>query len=187
MGGQAMISAVFIYLGVVMFFIGAFLLWLPRQDEMDHVSKNGLTEPSVSEPRDTPTRVQIVSRIFSREDRQFILLTHSPRLCRMYRKERSQVALHWVLGISSDVNRIMRAHRLGSRQSRNLEVGAETNILLQYLKLRFLCGLLILMIKALGPHALGDIAIRVNNLYLGIGRLGSVGNPVAITGRTGGH
>jgi hypothetical protein len=182
MGGPAMISSVLVYVGVMILFIAAFLLWLTREEDIDRVSREGLADPRASEPRDTPVRVQIVSRIFSQEDRQFILLTRSPRLRRMYRKERSRVALHWVRGISSDINRIMRAHRLGSRQSQNLQVGTEMNLLLQYLKLRFLCGLMILMIKALGPHALGDIAVRVNDLYLGVSRLDAVGGPVAITG-----
>ena len=65
----------------------------------------------------------------------------------------------------------MRAHRLNSRQSQDLEVATEASLLLQYLNLRLVFGLLGLLIRAFGPHALGDLAAHASELYQRIGRV----------------
>jgi hypothetical protein len=78
--------------------------------------------------------------------------------------------LHWVRQTSREVSKIMRTHRLTSRQSRNLNVGTEADLLIQYLKLQILCGLLIFLIEVFGPHALNDLATYAGELYQRIGR-----------------
>jgi hypothetical protein len=64
----------------------------------------------------------------------------------------------------------MRTHRLVARLSRNLDVVAEAKLLWQYLELRFICGMLVLLIETLGPHALHDLASYAGELSQLIGR-----------------
>jgi hypothetical protein len=111
----------------------------------------------------------LATRIFSQKDREFIGLTRSPRLRRLYLEERRKVALHWVRRTSREVNQIMHNHRLSSRQSVNLDVTAEVKLFLQYLELRFLCGMLLLLIQLFGPHALVNLAAHAGELYQQIG------------------
>jgi hypothetical protein len=113
---------------------------------------------------------ELASRIFSQKDREFILLMRSSRLQRLYLEERRKVALHWVRRISREVSQIMRNHRLRSRQSSNLNVTVEMKLFFLYLELRFLCGMLLLLIQLFGPHALLNLAARTGELYQQIGR-----------------
>jgi len=113
---------------------------------------------------------ELVLRIFSPKDREFIELRHSPRLQRLYQEERRKVALHWVRRTSREVSRIMRHHRLNARYSQNVNVAAETKLFGQYLELRFLCGVLVFLIQLLGPHALVDLASYTGKLYEQLGR-----------------
>jgi hypothetical protein len=49
-------------------------------------------------------------------------------------------------------------------------VVAEAKLLWQYLELRFICGLLVLLIETFGPHALHDLASYAGALSQLIGR-----------------
>jgi len=149
----------------------ALLLWVRHDNEMEESSSRGSTGSKWKGVPDSAPRAEFVSRIFSREDREFVVLLGSPRLLRMYGKERSAVAVDWARRTSRDVSRIMRRHRLSSRHSRNLDVATETKLLLQYLRLRFICGLLVLLIRSFGPYALSDLAAYTSELYQGIGRM----------------
>jgi len=113
---------------------------------------------------------ELAIRIFSQKDREFILRTRSSRLQRLYREERRKVALYWVRRTSRDVSQIMRNHRLRSRQSSNLNVAVEMKLVFLYVQLRFLCGILLVLIQLLGPHVPVNLAARAGELYQRIGR-----------------
>jgi hypothetical protein len=152
------------------FFFTALLLWLTRDEDTmaeDEAPTDALVETGFP---DGKPRAEIVFRVFSAEDQKFIYHLQSPRLRRMYQQERRKVALHWVVRTARDVKKIMQAHRLASRESQNLDVRTETKLLLQYLRLRLTCALLILLIKSFGPHFLIDLAAHASELYRGIGR-----------------
>jgi hypothetical protein len=135
-----------------------FLLLITKRKEVEEQESDQATAATRCECRDVLQRPELVLRIFSREDREFVFQIGSPRLQRIYQEERRKVALHWVRKTSHEVSRIMRTHRLIARLSRNLDVAAEAKLLWQYLELRFICGLLVLLIETLGPHALHDLA-----------------------------
>jgi hypothetical protein len=128
---------------------------------------------------------ELVLRIFSPKDREFIRLTHSPCLQRLYQEERRKVALHWVRQTSREVSTIMRHHRLNSRYSKNVNAAAEAKLFGQYLELRFLCGALQFLIQLLGPHALGDLASHAAKLHEQLSRAtldATTGSQVAASG-----
>ena len=53
---------------------------------------------------------EIVSQIFSADDLKFVGGFESPSLERLFRRERTAVALHWVQETSAIISRIMRRH-----------------------------------------------------------------------------
>lgn len=176
-----MTTSIFVLLAI---FLVALLVWITSCEGIEQEATGASTSASELDNHQERVRPEFVSRIFSREDREFILHMESPRLKRMYLLERRQVALYWVRRTSRDVCRIMRAHRLVSRQSHNLEVGTEAKLLFQYFRLRFICGLLVVLIKSFGPHVLSDLAAHAGELYQRMGRAlseGSFGNSVAPT------
>ncbi|MGB7844030.1 MAG: hypothetical protein WBL63_00315 [Candidatus Acidiferrum sp.] len=145
------------------------LLLLVTGDEEE--TNSGEKDGRIELERDGALQLpELAMRIFSREDREFIFSTHSPRLQKMYRGERGKVALHWVRQTCREINKIMRTHRLSSRQSQNLNVAAELILFFHYAKLRFICALLVLLIKSLGPHALSDLARHAGDLSQRIAR-----------------
>ena len=162
-----MSTAIFVAFGILLVFV---LLLIARRKEVEEREGERAVAPDQRECRNTLQRPELVLRIFSREDREFVLQMRSPRLQQIYQEERRKVALHWVRKTSREVRMIMRTHRLISRLSRNLDVVAEVKLLWQYLKLRFICGLLVLLIETLGPHALHDLASYAGELSQLIGR-----------------
>jgi hypothetical protein len=114
--------------------------------------------------------VELAARIFSQQDKEFIVQIDSPGLQQLYREERRRVALHWVKRTSRQVSQVMRRHRLSSRESANLNAAMETRLFFQYIELRFLCAALLLMIQLLGPHALVNLAAHAGELYQRIER-----------------
>jgi hypothetical protein len=154
-------------------FFVALLLLSNRQEQVEEVEVLGSPgQQTHNRFRSLPafSPAELANRIFSKDDREFIARTRSPRLQQLYKQERRKVALQWVRCTSREVSRIMRNHRLGSRQSTNLNVAAETKLFCQYAELRFLCGMLLLLIRLFGPHALMDMASHAGELYQRLGR-----------------
>ena len=152
---------------------GFFVLLLLSTDEKipKEATGEGWLAPESAACRDVLPIGEIASRIFSREDREFVLRLCSPGLRNMYQKERREVALLWVTGISRAVGKIMQEHKLASRYSRNLDAGTEAKLVLQHARFRLICGLLIVLIRIFGPHALGDLAAHVGELYQRISKV----------------
>jgi hypothetical protein len=161
-----MSTAIFIAAAILLVFLSLVAL----RKEVEEQESDQSAAPTPSECRDALQHPDLVLRIFSREDREFVLQIRSPRLQRIYQEERRKVALYWVRKTSREVSRIMRTHRLVARLSRNLDVVAEAKLLWQYLELRFICGMLVLLIETLGPHALHDLASYAGELSQLIGR-----------------
>lgn len=157
-------------LAAVALFAFALLMLRTRSEEAeDRTTREGTSAVQRSSARGLPP-AELALRIFSPTDRTFIRLTRSTQLQRLYEKERRDVALHWVRRISHEVRQIMRNHRLSSRQSADLNVVAETKLFYQYLQLRFLCVLLLVLIQIFGPHALVDVAAYTSALGQRIGQ-----------------
>jgi hypothetical protein len=167
MGGSPMIStSIFVTLAILLVVL---LLMITGRDEPDEQAHAGSTGRPGGNCDHALQRSELVIRIFSPQDREFILLFRSPQLRHIYRKERRMVALHWVRRTSREVRSIMRVHRLGSRQTQNLNVAAEARLVFQYLEFQFICALLAFLIRIFGPHALNDLAVYAGNLYRLIG------------------
>jgi hypothetical protein len=112
---------------------------------------------------------EIVSQIFSANDLNFILGFESPDLERLFHRERTAVALHWIQETSAIISRIMRGHLEASRLSADLEIVMEARILLQYARLKLNCGILFVLISVLGPQRLAGMALHAGRLTQRIG------------------
>jgi len=112
---------------------------------------------------------EMALRIFSQQDGDFIRLTGSPRLWRIYVRERRKVALQWAYRTSRETRQIMRNHRLRSRESENLNAAVEAKLFFRYVELRLLCGALIVLIRLFGPHVLVNLAAHAGALSYRIG------------------
>jgi hypothetical protein len=112
---------------------------------------------------------EIVSRIFSAEDLKFISGIESPRLHRLFRRERTAVALRWVQETSAFISLIMRRHLEATRMRGDLETATEVKIFLQYARLKLYCGILFLLIGLVGPQRLAGTALYAKKFLQRIG------------------
>lgn len=112
---------------------------------------------------------EIVSRIFSPEDLKFVSGIESPRLDRLFRRERTAVALRWVQETSAFISSIMRRHLEASRMRADLEIATEARIFLQYARLKLDCGILFVLIGLLGPQRLAGTALYAEKFLQRIG------------------
>ena len=124
---------------------------------------------------------EIVGRIFSPEDTNFVREMNSPSLCRMYSKERSRVARHWIRQTSAAIRGIKRDHLRSARSSQNLALAGEASLFASYIQLRCVCGLLLLSTFLVGPGTLQQVALYASKLSY---RLKSVQQEADLTVRS---
>lgn len=107
---------------------------------------------------------ELVHRLFSREDREFVARLGSAALLRLLAKERKAVARQWVNQTSIEISNAMRAHTLNARNSADLRVGAELQLFWRFAGLRLLCGLLVVLMNFVDLHVLAGLANRASGL-----------------------
>ncbi len=107
---------------------------------------------------------EFVPKIFSRVDWEFIAQTKSPKLARLFRRERKAVALFWVRQTSAAIQRVMKEHAVAVRESHDLEFTTEVKLVLRYGELMLLCGALFLAIESAGPLWLSGLALYADSL-----------------------
>jgi hypothetical protein len=105
-----------------------------------------------------PCSPKFVSRIFSRDDCEFVSGMKSQQLQQLFHRERKVVALLWVQQTSAAIRRTMREHARVARGSDDLEFATEVKLALLYLELMLLCGVLFVAIQSAGPLWLGQLA-----------------------------
>jgi hypothetical protein len=148
----------------VLLFLVLLLLWrkasasareLPAHEEIEPTEEAGLREACP---------VEMVSRIFSTEDREFVCTLQSPIIEKLFRAERKSLALLWVQQTTQWVQRIMREHTELARRSADLEFRTEMKILLRYAELWMVCSFLRLSIELAGPFWLRGLAVYASNV-----------------------
>jgi len=117
-----------------------------------------------------PCPEEFVSRIFSRDDWDFVHSLRSDSMDRLFSRERRTVALVWVRQTSAMIRRVMRGHAEAARQAKNLEVSVEINILSQYVALMAVCAILSLAIQVGGTLWLGGLAHLAQRLSLQVAK-----------------
>jgi hypothetical protein len=111
-----------------------------------------------------PCPQEFVPKIFSRADWEFVSQAQSPKLKKLFRRERKAVALLWVRQTSAAIQRVMREHAAAARQSHDLEFTTEVRLVLLYGELMLLCGLLLLAIQSAGPLWLRGVALYADSV-----------------------
>jgi hypothetical protein len=141
------------FLFVLLFFVGS----------GRRASGDELFDPPFDSGRDTLCPPDIVTRIFSREDRDFIRELNLPSLRSVYNRERKTVARKWIRQTSAAIRNVMREHLRHARSSQNLEFGCEASLFARYIELRWMCGLLSVSTYLVTPALLQELAVYACN------------------------
>lgn len=107
---------------------------------------------------------EYVSKIFSRDDWEFVAAMSSPSLERFFLAERKSLALLWVQQTTVGIQKIMRQHAELSRSTADLDFATEIRLFARYAELRMICGLLVVCIEMAGPLWLRSLALHANKL-----------------------
>jgi hypothetical protein len=130
------------------------------------------TGPAAGEEDATePCPEELVNRVFSCADWEFVRGLKAAGIERLFEQERKKVALVWVRQTCAMVRKVMREHAGAARQSKNLEFPREINIFAQFLILMGVCGILSAAIQLAGPLWLGSLAYFAQRLSQRVSRL----------------
>jgi hypothetical protein len=114
--------------------------------------------PASEEDTTEPCPEELVNRIFSRADREFVHGLKAGGIERLFEQERKKVALVWVRQTAALIRKVISEHARAARQSKNLEFSTEINIFAQFLMLMIVCGILSMAVQIAGPLWLGGLA-----------------------------
>lgn len=109
---------------------------------------------------------QVLQRVFSSEDEEFIAGLASVDLQKLLAQERKKLALRWLTRRTVEARQIMREHARAARTSRDLQASGEVQLFVRYAELRALCGLLFVLVIAVGPSGLSRLAMQTDTLFV---------------------
>ena len=148
-----------------------------------------LLEPSLPAPEDDAVSIcpeEFVSRVFSRDDCDFVRKLGASDIEQLFQKERKKLALLWVRQTSIMIRKLMAAHARAARQSKNLEFTAEMNILSQFVVSIAACAVLSLGIQIAGPPTVASLAQFAQRLSQRMAKVHEAFEAGALTKTTGG-
>jgi hypothetical protein len=94
---------------------------------------------------------RLVDRLFGSEDWEFIAKQESPRLKRLFLRQRTTLALSWLLAARENATKLIRVHSAAARKDSHLEPLVEFRVIADYVAFQMLCLLIALVIWLRGP------------------------------------
>jgi hypothetical protein len=94
---------------------------------------------------------ELSARIFSAEDSEFVSRETCASAARAFQQERATLALEWLRGVRSQVNRLFRSHLQAARQNPDLKPAGELRLGMHFLTFQLTTGILYIVIRVRGP------------------------------------
>ena len=94
---------------------------------------------------------ELSARIFSAEDPEFVCSETCASAARAFQQERTALALEWLRGVRTEVNRLFRSHLQAARQNPDLKPALELLLGLHFLTFQLITGILYIVIRVRGP------------------------------------
>jgi hypothetical protein len=121
-----------------------------RMDTQAHWTEESLSVP----PGEDALLLGLGTRIFAREDYEFVRLETPRRLHRRFRADRTALALAWLDQVKGGAGRLIRAHVRASRGNPNLRPADEVKLGCEFLVFWITIWLLYCVVWVRGPfHA----------------------------------
>jgi hypothetical protein len=118
---------------------------------------------------------ELAARLFGPEDREFIAKQGCARLMRLFRQQRTELALCWLRGVRANASRLMDIHNRAAGKNSGLQPLVELRIFIEYFAIQAVCQILALAIWVRGPvdlsHMIRYVQDLSNRLYAGIREL----------------
>ncbi len=94
---------------------------------------------------------ELSARIFSAEDSEFVSSETCASAARAFQQERTTLALEWLRGVRTQVNRLFRSHLQAARQNPDLKPAGELRLGMHFLTFQLTTGILYIVIRVRGP------------------------------------
>ena len=129
--------------------------------------------------RDRDFSRQIISRVFSTDDQEFINTLGSPELRFALSAERKRLAIRWVRSNALEASGIVRDHLAMAARTTDLRLTGEAQLALRYLELRLFSNILLILVVCFGPGGLRGMAAQAESLMAALRASGGRGKSVA--------
>jgi hypothetical protein len=167
---------VFLFVGLL--FLVLLLLWALKINRT--VSRSEEHGDLAVEEFERPSLI-LADRIFSSQDWDFVRREASYQVQREFQRERKRIALLCLQQTRRDAVRLMKFHRRTIRHNIEVSPNVEIRLAVNYLSFLFLCSVLQVLIRAIGPLRTRKIVGRAfgvaNELWSVTERLMSGLNP----------
>lgn len=97
--------------------------------------------------------VELVERVFARDDMDFVMSNSGKRVQELFRHERKKIALSWVAELRSQILNLKEFHSGQSRLYAGLDLRNEMALALNFASLLVLCRVLQCVFYIRGPYA----------------------------------
>src|SRR6266852_1067585 len=139
----------YLFLGLLLLAVLAWWVW----DAIVHRGAAEVLAPRQhrSSMRSVGSQRDLGERIFGPQDWDFVSRETPPETQRMFQRERTVLAIAWLLLTRLQVSQVMRAHVTGVPQSENLQLAKEMRLSLSYFLFLIVCNSLIGWVWLHGP------------------------------------
>lgn len=151
-------------------FVLLLVLWRKAAASAREMSPQGDIQQNDEAAAREACPAETVSKIFSREDQEFVSGLQCASIERLFRAERKSLALLWVQQTTQAIQGIIREHTQLTRRTPDLEFRTEMKVLFRYAELRIVCGFLFLSIELGGPFWMRGLAMHASNMSQRIGQ-----------------
>jgi hypothetical protein len=100
---------------------------------------------------------EMIGRVFAREDFDYVTSSFPEDICRMFLRERRQIARSWVNMVEKQILALRRFHRIAARQHSGLSFRAEAGLAFDFAALLLACRALQVLLYLRGPFAAPQI------------------------------
>jgi hypothetical protein len=107
---------------------------------------------------------EVLQRIFSQDDENFVVGESDPGTMGVFRRERKRLALRWIERRKLEASAAMRNHRQAARGAIDLRPSEEMMLLLRHAKLSLMCEVLAVTVWLAGPQSLHGLAERADEI-----------------------
>jgi len=129
--------------------------------------------------RDRDFSRQILGRVFSTDDQEFIDALGSPELRFALSAERKRLATRWIRSNAFEASGIVRDHLAMTAGTADLRLMGEAQLGLRYLELRLFCSILQILVVCVGPGGLRGMAAQAESLMAALRAAGGREKSVA--------
>lgn len=160
-------ALLFLVVGLLLILLLILSVW--RTNEEGHARLGSFEDdsfPAVHHAEPLPQ--ELAARLFGPQDQEFIAKQGCTGLKRLFRQQRTELALCWLRAVRTNATDLIRVHSQAARKSSGLVPLVESKVVLEYFGIQMICRFLALVIWLRGPVDLSRLVGYMDDLSMGL-------------------